>query len=114
LRCRVDEDGCYPVPTLAFRAWLAPFDLGISHDVNLRVVFREDRGICQYHLRARRYSGDHQNWRRMMPRFVFVLRRQLLMWRVLTEKEIDTYRERGRHLFPSPSGVASVQPEARP
>ena len=114
LRCRVDEEGCYAVPTLTFRAWLAPFDLGISHDVDLRVVFREDRGICQYHLRARRFSGDHQNWRRMMPRFVFALRRQLLMWRVLTEKEIDTYRERGRHLFPPASSVASLQPEARP
>ncbi len=114
LRCRVDAEGCHSVPTLAFRAWMAPFDLGISHDVNLRVVFREDRGICQYHLQARRYSGDHQNWRRMMPRFVFALRRQLLLWRVLTEKEIDAYRERGRHLFPAPSGPVSVQPEARP
>ena len=114
LRCRVDEEGCYPVPTLAFRAWLAPFDLGISHDVNLRVVFREDRGVCQYHLRARRYSGDQQNWRRMMPRFVFALRRQLLMWRVLTEQEIDSYRERGRQLFPPASDGASVHPEAKP
>jgi len=113
LRCRMDEEGCYPTPTLAFRAWLAPFDLGISHDVELRVVFREDRGICQYHLRARRYSGDHQNWRRLMPRFVFALRRQLLMWRVLSEKEIERYRERGRVLFPPAAGPATAPSEGR-
>jgi hypothetical protein len=113
LRCRMDEEGCYRVPTLAFRAWLAPFDLGISHDVELRVVFREAQGICQYHLRARRFSGDHQNWRRLMPRFVFALRRQLLMWRVLSEKEIERYRERGRVLFPPVAGQAAALPEGR-
>lgn len=114
LRSRLDQEHGHPAPTLCFRAWLAPFDLGISHDVELRVVYRAERGICQYHLRARRYSGDHQNWRRLMPRFVFALRRQLLMWRVLPESEIQTYRDRGRRLFAPASAAAAVQSEARP
>ena len=114
LSCRLDAGSTHPTPTLCFRAWLAPFDLGISHDVELRVVFRDERGICQYHLRARRYSGDHQNWRRLMPRFVFALRRQLLMWRVLPDAEIETYRERGRRLFAPASATAAVLSEARP
>jgi hypothetical protein len=36
------------------------------------------------------------------------------MWRVLTEQEIDSYRERGRQLFPPASDGASVHPEAKP
>ena len=96
---RMEQQGEHAVPTLAFRAWLAPFDLGTSHDAELRIVFREDRGVYQYHLTARRFSGDHQNWRRLLPRFVLAIRRQLLMWRVLSNDEIDRYRERARALF---------------
>lgn len=102
LRATLGSDADRDVPTLAFRAWLAPFDLGTSHDAELRIVFREDRGMHQVHLTARRYSGDHQNWRRLLPRFVLAIRRQLLMWRVLSPAEIESYRERARTLFVPP------------
>ncbi|MBT7165363.1 MAG: M28 family peptidase [Victivallales bacterium] len=99
---RLDHQDGHDVPTLAFRAWLAPFDLGTSHDTELRIVFREDRGVHQIHLTARRYSGDRQNWRRLLPRFVLAIRRQFLMWRVLSTAEIESYRERARTMFGTP------------
>ena len=101
LQARLERSDEHDAPTLAFRAWLAPFDLGTSHDAELRILFRPDRGVHQIHLTARRYSGDHQNWRRLLPRFVLAIRRQLLMWRVLSPAEVESYRERARTLFGS-------------
>jgi len=95
-----------PAPTLAFRAWLSPFDLGVSHDAELNIMWREEHGVYQYHLSAVRYSGDRQNWRRLTPRFVQALRKQLLMWRILTPEEQQHYEETGRHLFTTESVTA--------
>lgn len=86
-------------PTLMFRAWLAPFDLGISHDAVLSVRYRPDRGVYQYHLTAKRHSGDQQNWKRLTPRFIASLRKQLLMWRILSRQDHQQYAERGEQLF---------------
>lgn len=90
-----------PAPTLAFRAWLSPFDLGVSHDAELSILWREEHGVYQYHLSAVRYSGDRQNWRRLTPRFVHTLRKQLLMWRILTPEEQHRYDVAGRRMFAS-------------
>ncbi|MCX7013303.1 MAG: ABC transporter permease, partial [Candidatus Sumerlaeota bacterium] len=88
-----------PAPTLRFRAWLAPFDLGISHDTELRIVYRPERDIYQCHLTAVRFSGDQQSWRRLTPRFVLALRKQLLMWRIVAPEAQSRYDEAGRRLF---------------
>jgi len=88
-----------PAPTLHFRAWLAPFDLGISHDAELSVRYRPDQNVYQFHLSARRHSGDQQNWRRLTPRFIGTLRKQLLMWRILPKEEHASYAQRGENLF---------------
>ncbi|MCL5269189.1 MAG: hypothetical protein M1457_01200 [bacterium] len=86
-------------PVLKFRAWLAPFDLGISHDAVLRIVYRKDRDVFQYHLTAHRFSGDQQNWRRLTPRFILTVRKQLLMWRILPAESHLNYAERATALF---------------
>ncbi len=99
LRAAAEEQDSRVIPTLAFRAWLAPFDLGISHDVLLRLTWRAERGVYQYHLSAARVSGDHQNWRRLMPRFVLALRKQLLLWRLLPSNEIARYQTAGEEIF---------------
>ncbi len=86
-------------PVLTFRAWAAPFDLDVSYEAELALQYRPDRDIYQYHLRATRFSGDRQNWRRLAPQFILGLRKQLLMWRVLSANEVDAYRQRGAKLF---------------
>jgi hypothetical protein len=92
-----DDNGT--APALKFRAWMAPFDLGVSHDVVMRIVYRPDRGVHQYHLTATRFSGDRQNWHRLTPRFVTAIRKQILMWRVLDTEEYRKYEQRGEELF---------------
>jgi hypothetical protein len=99
LRARVEILEGRRIPVLEFRAWMAPFDLGVSHDVRLSIVFRSDRRICQYRLTARRFSGDRQNWRRLTPRFIQAIRKQLLMWRILSAEDHGKYQEAGRRLF---------------
>ena len=99
LRAECGEANGKPSPSVRFRAWLAPFDLGISHDADLRIVYREERGVYQFHLTAERASGDQRNWRRLTPRFILTLRKQLLMWRILSDEERHKYMERGERLF---------------
>ena len=95
----MEHEAGKPAPSLRFRAWLAPFDLGVSHHASLRIVFREDRGVFQYHLTMTRLSGDQQNWRRLTPRFLLTLRKQLLMWRVLSSESHRDYCVKGERLF---------------
>ena len=99
LRADVEVVEGHRVPVLEFRAWMAPFDLGVSHDVRLRLVFRPDRKMHQYHLSAQLFSGDRQNWRRLTPRFIQNIRKQLLMWRILSAEEHRKYQEAGSRLF---------------
>jgi len=99
-----EEDEHGMVPMLRFRAWMAPFDLGVSHDAEMRIVYRADRGVHQYHLTARRFSGDRQNWHRLTPRFITAIRKQLLLWRVLSAEDYQKYEQRGRILFGSGEG----------
>jgi hypothetical protein len=99
LRARLEETGGRVEPVLAFRAWIAPFDLGVSHDVELRIAFRQERGVHQYYLSAVRFSGDQQNWRRLTPRFLLAIRKQLLMWRILSSEALQDYIRRGEALF---------------
>ncbi len=98
------------IPVLHFRAWLAPFDLGVSHHAVLRVVFREDAGVHQAHLEAVRQSGDQQNWRRLTPWFVMAMRKQLLLWRILPREEIRRYERLAGELFPGLDGGEAGTP----
>ena len=99
LAMRTDMVNDRGAPVLEFRAWLSPFDLGVSNDTTLAVVWRPDRGVYQYRLVGRRYSGDRQNWRRLVPRFVQTMRKQLLMWRILSPGEHKKYIEAGARMF---------------
>ena len=108
LHVRLDRPGDRDEPVLVFRAWLAPFDLGVSHDVELRIAFRQDRRVYQYHLAAARRSGDRQNWRRLTPRFLLTIRKQLLMWRILSDEEVARYAAAGEALFGAETNLTGV------
>lgn len=110
----IERQGDRDVPVLRFRAWLAPFDLGISHDTELRVRYREETGVFQFHLTAVHFSGEQQNWRRLTPRFLLTLRKQLLMWRIIPESEQATYLARGEETFGLSYGSGDDPPGPRP
>ena len=102
-------------PWCRFAEGAGPFDLGVSHDVELSVVLRAEHGVHQYHLLAVRFSGDQQNWRRLTPRFLLTVRKQLLIWRILTPEAIQDYVRRGEALFGSsePAKTQAGEGEAK-
>ncbi len=96
--CRRQFDGAV-IPVLEFRSWLVPFDLGISQHVEIGAVYRPDHHAFQYQLIATRSSGDYQNWRRLNPHFLKIIRKQLLLWRILSPEEKQRYVDRGPRVF---------------
>lgn len=76
---------------LKVRVWLAPFDLGVSQDVSLKIVPTDLEGVYSVELHLARLSGDVSNWKRINRRFLNVVRQQFLIWRTLPEKERQKY-----------------------
>ncbi len=73
------------------RAWLAPFDLGVSQDVILEIIPTAMEDVHELKLTITRGSGDISNWKRVNRRFLNTLRKQFLIWRTLRAEERDRY-----------------------
>ncbi len=72
-------------------AWVAPFDLGVSQQVQLRTVPTDMEDVFEIWLHLTRVSGDVSSWRRVNRRFLNTLRKQFLIWRTLRAEERDRY-----------------------
>ncbi len=78
------EGGPMAVFSIDFRAWVAPFDLGLMQDVTL--IFRESAshpGYVAIKMEITRRAGEHNAWWRANQRFVNRIRKQLMVWRSL-------------------------------
>ena len=84
------------------RAWLAPFDLGVSQDVVLETVPSSMEDVYELKLTINRESGDISNWKRVNRRFLNTLRKQFLIWRTLRVEERDRYLI-GQEVAPGPA-----------
>ncbi len=73
------------------KAWLAPFDLGVSQIVTLRTVPTSMEDVFEVKLRITRESGDISNWKRVNRRFLNTLRKQFLIWRTLRAADREKY-----------------------
>ncbi|MCP4119858.1 MAG: peptide ABC transporter permease [Desulfobacteraceae bacterium] len=79
-----EEGAPMPVFSIDFRAWVAPFDLGLMQDVTL--TFRESDihpGYVAIKMEITRRAGEHNAWWRANQRFVNRIRKQLMIWRSL-------------------------------
>ena len=76
---------------LTGRIWLAPFDLGVSQDIQLDTIPTDLEDVFSVTLTIFRVSGDVSNWKRINRRFVNVLRQQFLIWRTLSSAERERY-----------------------
>ena len=95
------------------RTWLAPFDLGVSQDVQLETVPTSMEDVYELQLTINRESGDISNWKRVNRRFLNTLRKQFLIWRTLKTDERDKYLAGGQEVGASaPAGVPTVGPGA--
>ncbi len=85
------------------KAWLAPFDLGVSQFIRLETVPTDFEDVYDLRLTLTRVSGDISNWKRVNRRFLNTLRKQFLIWRTLGEGERERYLN---------EAVAEAKPEA--
>ncbi len=80
---------------ISFRCRLAPYDFGVQQDVEL-ISLPSDviEGKLTFRLAIRRISGEETAWRRTNREFFNRLRKTILLWRVLPDKEKDIYYSR--------------------
>lgn len=88
------------------RAWLAPFDLGVSQEVILDTIPTSMEDVYEVRLTINRESGDISNWKRVNRRFLNTLRKQFLIWRTLRAEE------RERYLSTKPQAESASAPQA--
>ena len=77
--------------TICCKAWLAPFDLGVSQMVCLSTEPTDMEDVFEVKLTITRESGDISNWKRVNRRFLNTLRKQFLIWRTLRVEEREKY-----------------------
>lgn len=87
------------------KAWLAPFDLGVSQMIKLETVPTDLEDVYDLRLTLTRVSGDVSNWKRVNRRFLNTLRKQFLIWRTLNAAERERYLEEAG--APDPQAVGA-------
>jgi hypothetical protein len=93
---------------LPFTAWLVPYDLGVSQQVELRTLPTEDLSIYTLTLSLQRLSGDTSSWLRLNRTFLNVIRKQFLIWRTLGRDGQERYIMRGMENLNAVSGTEPV------
>ena len=83
---------------IEMKAWLAPFDMGISQNVELRALPTEDEGISRIQVYIRRFSGEVSSWKRLNRKFLTEIRKQFLIWRTVPPYSKAEYAEEGKRL----------------
>ncbi|MGQ9580076.1 MAG: FtsX-like permease family protein [Armatimonadota bacterium] len=76
---------------ISCKAWLAPFDLGVSQTVILQTVPTSMEDVFEVKVQIIRESGDISNWKRVNRRFLNTLRKQFLIWRTLRPSDRERY-----------------------
>jgi len=85
-----DSDG-----SLGLKAYvaLAPFDLGVTQDFELRSTPSEIKGIDEVKIQLIRRSGQPGDWVRLNRNLFDDLRTQFLLWRSIPKEVMEQYRE---------------------
>ena len=72
---------------------LAPFDLGVTQQFELRSAPSEIKGIDEVNIKLVRKSGQPKDWVRLNKQLFDDLRTQFLLWRSLPRETMETYRQ---------------------
>jgi hypothetical protein len=87
-------------------AWLAPFDVGVSQEVDLTTALLPEDVFYGITLRLKRLSGDDGSWRRLNRHFTDLIRRQFLIWRILSEEARHAYMAEVAAAYSTPGSEA--------
>ncbi|MDA0712264.1 MAG: ABC transporter permease, partial [bacterium] len=88
-----------PQYNIDLTAWLAPYDLGISQDVQLKAIPTGEHNIYKIEVVINRLSGDVASWKRINRGFLNVLRKRFLVWRTIPGEMKFVYAEDGRKVL---------------
>ena len=80
-------------------AWLAPYDLGISQEVELKAIPTGEYNIYRIEVIINRLSGDVASWKRINRGFLNALRKRFLVWRTIPADLKHSYAEEGRQIL---------------
>ncbi len=72
---------------------LAPFDLGVTQQFELKSAPSEIKGIDEVNIRLIRKSGQPDDWVRLNKNLFDDLRTQFLLWRSLPKETMEHYRQ---------------------
>ncbi|NQT51388.1 M28 family peptidase, partial [bacterium] len=97
---------------ISMTAWLAPFDVGVSQHVELETSLLPDGMFYGIVLRLTRRAGDQSSWRRLNRHFSDRIRKQFLIWRILTPEMRQVYADRTTRRFGEAALCAPTAPEA--
>jgi len=80
--------------------WVAPLDMGISQGVKIACSpDPEEPAISYLYFTITRKSGEFATWHRMNMGFLKDLRKQLLIWRLVTAEEKQRLAEEGEAIL---------------
>jgi hypothetical protein len=80
--------------------WVAPLDMGVSQRVKIGSIPDKDESEITYlFFTITRKSGEFQTWYRMNMGFLKDLRKQLLIWRLVTPEAKRRLAQEGQELL---------------
>ncbi len=79
--------------------WLAPYDLGISQNVELKAIPTGEHNIYKIEVVINRLSGDVASWKRINRGFLNVLRKRFLVWRTIPPEIKHQYAGEGQQIL---------------
>ncbi len=80
--------------------WVAPLDMGVSQAVKISAIPDPEEGQITYlFFTITRKSGEFQTWHRMNLGFLKDLRKQLLIWRLVTPEAKKRLTKEGNELL---------------
>jgi hypothetical protein len=95
------EDGARVI-YLESNVWVAPLDMGVSQRVKIASLPDPEEGDITYlFFTITRRSGEFQTWHRMNLGFLKDLRKQLLIWRLVTPEAKKRLTREGAERLPA-------------
>jgi len=79
--------------------WLAPFDLGVSQNLNVEMEPMGQYEFYTINLVMKRMSGESTDWKRLNRRFLDGIRKQFLIWRTVSGDVKKEYEDKGKKLL---------------
>jgi len=79
---------------ISCRVWLAPYNMNVVQRNALHAFFVPDKSRWEFDIDIERESGALDSWERSNKAFLDAIRKQMLVWRVMTDEGMREYAER--------------------